>query len=108
MNDGATWWYLVVGIAVGIAIAWLVGGRLARDDVVASREERRDEAAWISSTIERHGGVAPQLLVEEVLELHRAWLDGTEPYAAVREETALVGRTGAAASADPRQASPPG
>lgn len=76
VNDGVTWWYLLVGIGIGIAAAWLLGGRLAHDDEVADRELRRDEAAWISGTIERRGGVAPPLLVEEVLELHQTWLTG--------------------------------
>ena len=41
--------------------------------------ERPTEAAWISAVIERNGGVAPALLVEEVLELHAAYLDKAHP-----------------------------
>ena len=36
--------------------------------------ERPAEAAWISAVIERYGGIAPPSLVEEVLDLHQAYL----------------------------------
>lgn len=74
MNDGYAWWLVIVGIAIGIALVWLVLVRLPRseDDVAAA--ELPAEASWISQTIEAYGGIAPQPLVEEILELHRAWL----------------------------------
>jgi hypothetical protein len=72
--DGYGWWLILVGMAIALALVWLFGVRLPRaeDDVTAP--ERVAEAAWISRTIERDGGIAPVLLVEEVLELHQAYL----------------------------------
>lgn len=74
MNDGYTWWLLVLGIAIGVAIVWFAAIRLPRRDDDQTRAEQVAEAAWISATIERDGGIAPQALVEEVLELHRGYL----------------------------------
>jgi hypothetical protein len=74
MNDGYTWWLLVLGIAIGVAIVWLAAIRLPRRDDDQTRAEQAAEARWISATIERDGGIAPQALVEEVLELHRGYL----------------------------------
>jgi hypothetical protein len=53
--------------------------RLPRRDDDVDAAERPAEAAWISEIIERNGGVAPALLVEEVLELHRAYLRQARP-----------------------------
>src|SRR4051812_16033486 len=74
MNDGFSWWLIVLGIAIGVAVAWLFTVRLPRNDQDVSDDEVGDEAAWISRTIEADGGVAPQPLVEEVLLLHRQYL----------------------------------
>ncbi len=75
MNDEFAWWFLVVGIAVGAAIVWLLRGSIAREDADLSARERVAEAAWISRTIESSGGIAPADLVEQVLELHRTYLE---------------------------------
>jgi hypothetical protein len=71
-----TWvlWLFVVGVAVGVVTALVVAARLPRQEDDISGLERPAEAAWISSVIERHGGIAPASLVEEVLDLHQAYL----------------------------------
>jgi hypothetical protein len=74
MNDGYTWWLVVLGIAIGVAVVWLAAVRLPRRDDDQTDAERVAEAAWISATIERDGGIAPQALVEEILDLHRGYL----------------------------------
>ena len=76
MNDGYTWWLVVLGIAIGVAVVWLAAVRLPRRDDDQSDAERVAEARWISTTIERDGGIAPQELVEEILDLHRGYLAG--------------------------------
>jgi hypothetical protein len=53
--------------------------RLPRRDDDVDTTERTTEAAWISAVIEHNGGVAPALLVEEVLELHTAYLRQARP-----------------------------
>lgn len=74
MNDGDTWWLLILGIAIGASVALLMTLRLPRRDDDLGRAERVAEAGWISTTIERDGGIAPQALVEEILDLHRTYL----------------------------------
>lgn len=77
MNDGFAWWLVVLGIAVGVALVWLVVTRLPRDESDVGEAEREVEAAWISRTIGAYGGLAPEPLVEEVLELHQHYLAST-------------------------------
>lgn len=67
-------WLVIVGVAAGGVITWLVMVRLPRSEDDVNAAERPAEAAWISRVIERHGGVAPASLVEEVLDLHQAYL----------------------------------
>lgn len=71
-----TWvlWLFVVGVTVGAVVALVVAVRLPRQEDDVSDLERPAEAAWISSVIERHGGIAPESLVEEILDLHQAYL----------------------------------
>ena len=74
MIDGWALWLLLVGLAIGAAGTGVMLVRLPREDDDIGQAERRSEAMWIASTIERHGGVAPASLVEEVLDLHGAYL----------------------------------
>ena len=74
MNDGYLWWLILVGAVITLAVVWVVAARLPRSEADVGSEERPAEAAWISETIERFGGVAPPELVEEVLELHAEYL----------------------------------
>lgn len=76
MNDGFAWWLVVLGIAIGVGLSWLVLGRLSRDEADVDHDERAVEAAWISRSIADYGGVAPAALVEEILELHGGYLQG--------------------------------
>jgi hypothetical protein len=84
MTDPFAWWLLILGIGIGIGLLWLVIGRIPREQDDVSAEERAAEAAWISGVIGRYGGVAPEPLVEEILELHDQYLKGPalEPAAA--------------------------
>lgn len=74
MNDGFAWWLVVLGIAIGVGLVWVFAVRLPRAEADVNDSELASEAAWISRNIEAYGGVAPQPLVEEVLELHRQYL----------------------------------
>jgi hypothetical protein len=72
-------WLFLVGVVIGIVITLVVVVRLPRGEGDVSDQERPTEAAFISAVIERHGGIAPVLLVEEVLELHQAYLHEARP-----------------------------
>ncbi len=80
MNDQYAWWFLVVGLAIGGALVWLVRGQMARGERDVAESERGPEAEWISRTIERAGGIAPADLVAQVLSLHRSYLRDADPF----------------------------
>jgi hypothetical protein len=76
MSDPFAFWVFLVLLSVTVAVIWLFTGRVRRmeDDVEAG--ERASEAVWISGTIEAAGGDVPVAVVDQVLELHRRYLDG--------------------------------
>ncbi len=80
MNGEYAWWFLVVGLAVGGALVWLIRGQMAREEEDVADTERGPEAEWISRTIERAGGIAPADLVAQVLALHRSYLRDADPF----------------------------
>jgi hypothetical protein len=69
-------WLLILGIAFGAVVTWLVVGTLSRNDDDVAAGEQATEAAWIAGLIEEHGGRAPVMLVEQILALHRRYLKG--------------------------------
>lgn len=87
MSEQYIVWALIVGVVVGAALYWFALGRLPRETDDITPTERVAEAGWISRTIERRGGVAPSDLVEEVLDLHSAYLSG--PALDVADEPAV-------------------
>lgn len=74
MIEGWVLWLVIASVAIGALTTWVLVVRLPRDEDEVDAHERKAEAAWIAATIEYHGGVAPQAFVEEVLELHQAYL----------------------------------
>ncbi len=87
MNGEYAWWFLVVGLAVGGALVWLIRGQMAREEDDVADSERGPEAEWISRTIERAGGIAPADLVAQVLALHRSYLRDADPFEPAGETT---------------------
>jgi hypothetical protein len=74
MINGWELWLVLAGIAIGVAATAVLLVRLPREEDDISEVERRSEADWIADVIDRDGGIAPTSLVEEVLELHAAYL----------------------------------
>jgi len=79
MIDAWGAWLLLVGLVIGVAVTAVLLVRLPRREDDLDPAERRSEAGWIAGTIEYHGGVAPVSLVEEVLDLHAAYLSLQRP-----------------------------
>ena len=75
MTDQYIGWALVVGLAIGGALVWFAVGRLPRSGEEMPDSERHSEAEWISRTINKRGGMAPNDLVEEILSLHTDYLE---------------------------------
>jgi hypothetical protein len=77
-------WLIIVGLAIGAGLAWLVMLDLRRrdDDIAAS--ESRAEAGWIADTLRSREIAADAEAVEEVLRLHRAYLAGIPDDGALR------------------------
>lgn len=79
MIDDWALWLFMVGLVTGVVVAAVLLWRLPRREDDVPVEERQAEAAWIADTIERHGGSAPVSFVEEVLDLHQAYLGTVRP-----------------------------
>lgn len=101
-------WLLLVGIVAGAAVTWLVIGTISRNDDDMAATERASEAASIARAIEEHGGRAPIDLVEQILLLHRRYLQGRagaplpEPETETADEPAEASESaGASESAEP-------
>jgi hypothetical protein len=104
-------WALLVGFALGGALVWFVLGRLPRRSEDISPIERRAEADWISDVLASREGHAPPLLVEQVLELHEAYLAGPPIEISPEESAALLAeleRREAEAQSEPEHAAEPG
>jgi hypothetical protein len=74
MTEQYIGWALVLGLVIGGALVWFAIGRLPRSGDEIPESERHNEAEWISRTINKRGGMAPSDLVEEILDLHGAYL----------------------------------
>jgi hypothetical protein len=68
-------WALVLGLVIGGGLVWFAVGRIPRSGEEIPSDERAAEATWISQVITERGGVAPEDLVTEVLDLHVEYLE---------------------------------
>jgi hypothetical protein len=73
------WWLLIVGLAVGAGLTWLVlaDSRRREEDVVES--ELPVEAEWIGANLVSAGMPSDGRTIVETLRLHRAWLASPPP-----------------------------
>jgi hypothetical protein len=80
-------WLIIVGLAIGAGLAWLVMLDLRRRDDDIAAAESQAEAAWIADTLRSRDIAADDEAVEEVLRLHRAYLAGIPDDGALRPTT---------------------
>jgi hypothetical protein len=118
--EGYAWWLLLLGVGLGVALAWLAIGQMSRDGPARRAGDqragdrpagdRRTEAAWISRTIGARGGIAPEPLVEEILDLHDDWVVDREadPWLSRRPLRPPSAGDAAAPAATPTEGAPRG
>jgi hypothetical protein len=68
------WWLLIVGLAIGAGLAWLVleDRRRAEDELFDRQIDA--ESTWIADRLRQRGGPPRTDLIVRVLELHRDYL----------------------------------
>jgi hypothetical protein len=74
VNAEFNWWLLIVGVAAGAGLAWLTLSDWGRREEDLEVEERASEAAWIAEVLRERGEAVDPVEAEEVLALHRAYL----------------------------------
>jgi hypothetical protein len=88
MNGEYQWWLLVVVAAATLGVIWLLRGTLPRREVDVEQPEVAAEARWISRRLQALGSSAPVGTIEQILELHRSYLE--EPPASAPLETVMM------------------
>ncbi len=73
------WWLLIVGIVGGAGLVWLIVADFSRRDDEIAADERAMESAWIAEALTAAGRPMDEHAVDEVLELHRAYLHSPAP-----------------------------
>jgi len=72
-------WLLIVGLVVGAGLVWLVIMDSRRRESEIDAEERPREAAWILAVMADDGYDMSPDAVEQILILHRVYLDAPPP-----------------------------
>ncbi len=75
MNAEFNWWLLILGLAAGAGLAWLVLSDLSRREDELSELERSDEAGWIGEALAAQGRPTSPETIERVLALHRSYVE---------------------------------
>ena len=79
MNAEFNVWLLIVGLVVGAGLAWVVMMDGRRREAEIDAIERSREAAWLSAVMADDGyDISPEA-AEEMLHLHRAYLEAPPP-----------------------------
>jgi hypothetical protein len=79
VNAEFNWWLLIVGLAVGAGLVWLILADSNRRDADIAEEELPVEAAWIAASVAETGRSLDPTLAEQVLRLHREYLAKPPP-----------------------------
>ncbi|MCU0483935.1 MAG: hypothetical protein MUC54_06670 [Chloroflexi bacterium] len=79
MNDEFQAWVLLLGLALGAAIAWFAlanAGRATDLERLDTDDERALEATWLARELEGRGQPVDPLALETALALHRDLVAG--------------------------------
>ena len=79
MNTEFNWWLLIVGLAIGAAVVWLVLADSRRREVDITERERESEARWIGESMRAAGRRIDDADALDILRLHDAYLAASPP-----------------------------
>ncbi|MHB8459018.1 MAG: hypothetical protein ACYDAK_03485 [Candidatus Limnocylindrales bacterium] len=79
MNAQVDWWLLLVGLAIGAGLAWLVLAEMRRHEDDVTEGERQAEVRWIVDALAASGTASDVADILEVLRLHRTFLASVPP-----------------------------
>jgi hypothetical protein len=79
VNAEFNWWLLIVGLAFGAGLVWLILADSNRRDADITEEELPVEAAWIAASVAETGRSLEPGMAEQVLRLHREYLAKPPP-----------------------------
>jgi hypothetical protein len=79
VNAEFNWWLLIVGLAVGAGLVWLILADSNRREADVTEDELPVEAAWIADSVARTGRSLDPVVAEQVLRLHREYLAKPPP-----------------------------
>ena len=79
VNTEFNWWLLIVGLAIGAGLVWLVllDSRRREDEVTAA--ERATESVWLADVLADAGTPLSPAVVRRVLDLHGEYLAMAPP-----------------------------
>lgn len=103
MNAEFNVWLLVVGLVTGAGLTWVVMMDARRRETEIDALERPREAAWLSAILADDGYEVSPEAAEQLLLLHRAYLDAPPPDAM---DEALADADHADLPAEPEPARP--
>jgi len=79
MNAEFNVWLLIVGLVTGAGLVWIVMMDARRRETEIDALERPREAAWLSAILAEDGYEVSPEAAEQLLLLHRAYLDALPP-----------------------------
>ena len=79
MNTEFNWWLLIVGLAIGAGVVWLILATTRRDEGDVTERERESEARWIGDAMRKAGRRIDDTDALDILRLHEAYLAAPPP-----------------------------
>ena len=79
MNTEFNWWLLILGLAIGAGLVWMVLAITRRDERDVTDRERESEARWIGDAMRKAGRRIDDAAALDVLRLHEAYLAAPPP-----------------------------
>ena len=73
------WWLLLLGLAVGGGLTWLVMAETRRREQDLEEEDLVDEAVWLEERLAEEGRDVSPDTIERVVQLHREYLAVVPP-----------------------------